>query len=483
MPATKSGVPAKLWSEAEQFRGVGTLISAQQLITEALAAASLPVTVIVRETFQANLRWANNHLTTNGQMHGRELTVICTAPVSDGTSAAVITRQAGDDHDVVAQVAEAERVARSSTAAADAADPIPAGDPDSDFDAPPAGTDIEVFAAVAPALGEAFRQAEEEDRLLFGFAEHIVSTSYLAASTGLRRRSVQRTGRFELNAKTADLTASAWVGAATADFADVDVTALVAESTKRLGWHARTVELPPGRYETIMPPGAIADLMIYAYWTAGARPAEEGRSVFSGKDGGTRIGDRLSDLPITLASDPAAPGIECDPFVITTSSGETSSVFDNGMPLPRTEWISDGTLSELIRTRAWAARSDAKPVAEIDNLIMDAGGTASIEEMIAGTKRGLLLTCLWYIREVDPETLLLTGLTRDGVYLIEDGKITAAVNNFRFNESPIDLLSRITELGRSEKTLCREWNDWFTRTVMPPVRIKDFNMSTVSQAR
>lgn len=463
--------------------GVTPKISAQQLITDALTAATLPVKVIVRETYQANLRWANNHLTTNGQMHGRELTVISTAPVDGGTAAAVITRQAGDDHDVAAQVLEAERVARSSAAAEDAADPLPAGDPDPDFDAPPAGTDIEVFAAVAPALGQAFRQAEAEARLLFGFAEHIVSTRYLAASTGLRRRAVQRTGRFELNAKTADLTASAWVGAATADFTDVDVTALVAESTKRLGWHAHTVDLPPGRYETIMPPGAIADLMIYAYWTAGARAAEEGRSVYSAKDGGTRIGERLSDLPITLASDPAAPGIECTPFVITTSSGETSSVFDNGMPLPRTEWISDGTLTELIRTRAWAARSGAKPVAEIDNLIMDAGGTASIEEMIAGTERGLLLTCLWYIREVDPETLLLTGLTRDGVYLIEDGKITAAVNNFRFNESPIDLLGRITETGRAEKTLCREWNDWFTRTVMPPVRIKDFNMSTVSQAR
>jgi predicted Zn-dependent protease len=188
---------------------VAIKISAQQLITEALVAATLPVTVIVRETYQANLRWANNHLTTNGQMHGRELTVISTAPVTGGTSAAVITRQAGDDHDVAAQVAEAERVARTSSAAEDAADPIPPGDADPDFDAPPAATDIEVFAAVAPSLGEAFRQAEAEDRLLFGFAEHIVSTSYLAASTGLRRRSVQRTGRFELNAKTADLTASA----------------------------------------------------------------------------------------------------------------------------------------------------------------------------------------------------------------------------------------------------------------------------------
>jgi predicted Zn-dependent protease len=102
--------------------------------------------------------------------------------------------------------------------------------------------------------------------------------------------------------------------------------------------------------------------------------------------------------------------------------------------------------------------------------------------MIASTERGLLLTCLWYIREVDPEKLLLTGLTRDGVYLIEGGRVVGAVNNFRFNESPVDLLQRITEVGRSEHTLCREWNDFFNRTIMPPIRVPDFHMSTVSQA-
>jgi predicted Zn-dependent protease len=102
--------------------------------------------------------------------------------------------------------------------------------------------------------------------------------------------------------------------------------------------------------------------------------------------------------------------------------------------------------------------------------------------MIARTKRGLLLTCLWYIRDVDPERLLLTGLTRDGVYLVEDGVVVGAVNNFRWNESPVELLGRITEIGASELTLCREWNDYFNRTIMPAIRVPDFNMSTVSQA-
>lgn len=116
-----------------------------------------------------------------------------------------------------------------------------------------------------------------------------------------------------------------------------------------------------------------------------------------------------------------------------------------------------------------------------DNLILDGGSDRSLDDMVASTRRGLLLTCLWYIREVDPATLLLTGLTRDGVYLVEDGEVVGEVTNFRFNESPVGLLGRVTEAGRTEKTLPREWSDWFTRSAMPALRVPDFNMSSVSQ--
>jgi predicted Zn-dependent protease len=102
--------------------------------------------------------------------------------------------------------------------------------------------------------------------------------------------------------------------------------------------------------------------------------------------------------------------------------------------------------------------------------------------MIAATDRGVLVTTLWYIREVDPQTLLLTGLTRDGIYRVEGGEVSGAVNNFRWNDSPVDMLSRLTEVGRTERCLPREWNDFFTRTAMPALRVQDFNMSTVSQA-
>ena len=158
------------------------------------------------------------------------------------------------------------------------------------------------------------------------------------------------------------------------------------------------------------------------------------------------------------------------------------SVFDNGLPRRRTEWIRNGELANLVQTRSWANRSAAEPHPWIDNLVVDAGGTASLMDMVARTERGLLLTTMWYMREVDPQTLLVTGLTRDGVYLVEDGVVQGAVNNFRWNESPVDLLARVTEFGATSPTLPREMGDWFARAAMPPMRIPDFNMSTVSAA-
>jgi predicted Zn-dependent protease len=153
------------------------------------------------------------------------------------------------------------------------------------------------------------------------------------------------------------------------------------------------------------------------------------------------------------------------------------------MATPAVDWIKDGVLANLIRPRAWALKTTAPAIGAVDNLILeDPTATATLDDMVAGTERGLLLTTLWYIREVDPQTLLLTGLTRDGVFLVEGGEVTGAVNNFRFNESPVDLLARVTQAGRTERTLPREWNDWFTRTAMAPLRVPDFNMSSVSPA-
>ncbi|GGT10608.1 MULTISPECIES: metallopeptidase TldD-related protein [Streptomyces] len=437
--------------------------------------------VIADEHSTANLRWAGNALTTNGVTRGRTLTVIATVNGREGTASGVVSRSAVTRDDLEPLVRAAEAAARGAGPAEDA-QPLVAGAPEApDFTDAPAETSSAVFADFAPALGEAFARARAGGRELYGFARHEMTSTYLGTSTGLRLRHDQPTGTLELNAKSPDRSRSAWAGRATRDFRDVDPAALDAELAVRLGWAERRVELPAGRYETLLPPTAVADLLIYQLWSASGRDAAEGRTVFSRPGGGTRLGERLGRLPLTLRSDPAEPGLETAPFVVAHSSDGDRSVFDNGLPVPATEWIREGVLSRLTTTRHSAALTGLPPAPAVDNLVLDGGADRSLEEMVAATGRGLLLTCLWYIREVDPATLLLTGLTRDGVYLVEDGEVVGEVNNFRFNESPMDLLGRVTEAGRTERTLPREWGDWFTRAAMPPLRVPDFNMSSVSQ--
>jgi len=432
--------------------------------------------VLVSDKVEATLRWAGNSMTTNGVSVSRNITVI--SVVRRGASAHIGTVVSAevDPRVIPGLVASSQDAARSAPAAVDAAPLLANSGVPADWDAPVPGTGPLVFADVAESLSRGFGGTDR----LYGFAHHSVSTTFLASSTGLRRRYTQPTGAVEINAKRGD--ASAWTGVGTADFVDVPTDSLLEQLSTRLAWAQRTVELPAGRYETIMPPSTVADMMIYLVWSMAGRGAQEGRTAFSASGGGTRLGERLTELPLTLFSDPMAPGLACAPFVATSSSSEALSVFDNGMEITQVDWIRSGVINALAYPRATAAKFDAEVAVAADNLVMT-GGSAELTDMIAATERGLLLTTLWYIREVDPTTLLLTGLTRDGVYLIEDGEVTAAVNNFRFNESPLDLLRRITEAGASQKTLPREWGDWATRAAMPTFRIPDFYMSSVSQAQ
>jgi predicted Zn-dependent protease len=460
-----------------------TQLSPQELVEQALGKSTADDQIaFVVESSEANLRWAGNSLTTNGSMRSRRVVVISFVDGGAGMAAGTVTRTGTPD--VAELVAASEQAARDAGPAEDAV-PLISDPPacNGDWAAPPAETSIGVFADFAPDLGQAFGEARDRDELLFGFAEHSMATTYLGSSTGLRLRHDQPTGRVELNGKSPDFSRSVWAGLGTRDFRDVSVADLAADVERKMAWSRRRVELPAGRYETLLPPSAVSDLMIYLYWTMEARDADEGRNVFARAGGGNRVGERLAALPLTLRSDPHAAGLETAPFQVVGSSSGSASVFDNGMSTPAVNWIEDGVLANLVRPRAWALRTTAPATAAVDNLLLeDPNATATQEEMLAATDRGLLLTCLWYIREVDPQTLLLTGLTRDGVFLVENGEVTGAVNNFRFNESPVDLLGRAVEAGRTERTLPREWNDWFTRCAMPPLRVPDFNMSSVSPA-
>ncbi|WP_410873409.1 metallopeptidase TldD-related protein [Nocardia sp. A7] len=437
--------------------------------------------VIVTDAHEASLRWAGNSMTTNGSSISRDWAVI--SVFRDGPNAArvgSISSTSVDSTEIEAVVRASEEAARTAAPARDAMPLLePTDDDTATWDQAPGATEIEVFAGLARDLSTGF---DGTDRL-YGFAHHRVHTTWLGTSTGIRRRFSQPTGSVEINGKRGegkDL-ASAWVGVGTADFTDVDTPGLLAELSRRLDWSKRRIDLPAGRYETLLPPSSVADLMIYLAWSMEGRGAHEGHTAFS-RAGGTRIGERLSDIPLTLYSDPKASALEYRPFVATGSSSESLSVFDNGLSARRVDWIGNGVIESLVYPRATAAEFAAPTTVPGENLLLTGGGDASLDDMIARTERGLLLTCLWYIREVDPATLLLTGLTRDGVYLVENGRVTGAVNNFRFNESPLDLLRRVAEAGATEITLPREWKDWFTRTAMPPLRIPDFHMSSVSQA-
>ncbi len=351
-----------------------------------------------------------------------------------------------------------------------------------DFGLEPESTDAGALGGVLSGLSGAFGRARARDAVLAGFAEQDVATLYLGSSTGVRLSHAQPTAAVSLVGRTADGSGSAWVAEPTIA---PPLEQMELEIWRRLDWAATQVALDAGRYEVIMPPSAVTDMTaMLAFDALGGQDAEDGRTVFSGEGGGTRVGERITTLPFTLSSDPVEPGIACTPFVATEASGSEVSVFDNGLPSARTDWLHDGVLERLRYHRAGAAKSGVPMAPYIDNLILRCGGNdaGSLDDMVARTERGLLLTCLWYIRVVDPATLLCTGLTRDGVYVIEDGKVVGAANNFRFNESPVDLLARASEVGTPVRSLGREFGEYLNRTIMPPLRIPDYNMSSVSQA-
>jgi len=250
-------------------------VNSQDLVERALQASTADgCVVIAEESSSANLRWAGNTLTTNGDMRQRTLTVIATVDGAEGTAAGVVSRSSVALDRVAELVARAEEAARSAGPAEDARPFVP-GRVSADWAEPAEVTSTAVFEAFSPALGDVFVRARAQQRELFGFAEHDLVTTYLGSSAGLRLRHVQPTGKVEVTGKSHERTRSTWVGQYTRHFRDVDVVALDDEIVRRLGWSARTVDMAPGRHHTILPPCAVADLLIYLYWSASAREAHE----------------------------------------------------------------------------------------------------------------------------------------------------------------------------------------------------------------
>ena len=457
------------------------MISAQDLVEKILARSTTDdCIVVVKDSTQANLRWASSTLTTNGVIQERSVTVIAFVAVGGSMASGGVTRTNIDEGDIDSVLSEAKAAALAAGEAEDFA-PLAKDVSFGDWSAPHIPTGPEVFSIFAPDLGEMMHRSKSDAIELFGYAEHTHETLWVGSKGGMRLRHDSPIGRVEMTGKSHQRSRSTWNGVETHDFKDVSVATIDAAIRQRLAWQAKKIDLPAGRYDTIFPSGSIADIYVYMMWVSGGRDAFEGQSVFSKNGGGTRVGEKLSNVGFQLFSDPAHPRLGGSPFVSAAVSDPFSSVFDNGEKKSRVDWFKDGVLQSLVQTRASAKLTSLPYTPMGDNLIMSVdGGSGNLEDLIKKVDHGLLLTTLWYIRMVDPNTLLLTGLTRDGVYYVKDGEVQGSTNNFRWNDSPVSALSRLSHAGATEWTQPREWAGDVTNMSVPPMVIKDFNMSTVS---
>ncbi|MEV5569965.1 metallopeptidase TldD-related protein [Spirillospora sp. NPDC052269] len=452
------------------------------------ASRSEGCVVIVDVEDAAQSRWAANAVTTAGLVRDHRVTVVALAAGRRGTATAArppaataaMTRHGDPGEDVARLVAEAERAALESPASPDTMPlltPAEAGHEAVENLSEQDGA--EWLAGLGGGLKAAFAQAREDGQQLYGYAEHVVRTTYLATSTGVRLRHRQREGLIDLTARdTTDGRASTWGGVPLPSTGPFDsataLTRLREDLSQRIRWAARRVPLPKGDYEVLLSPSCVADLLLHVYQAMDARDALEGASPFATPDGTPRLGERLTAPGLTLRGDPALPGLECAPFALVRAPGGDMSVFDNGLPLRPTRWLDDGVLTALVQTRHSAGACGLPPTPRIGNLVLDGPPDGpGLAEMVSTTRRGLLVNSLWYLRPTDPRTLALTGSTRDGVYLIEHGEVVGSVDDFRFSERIVRMLERVTEIGRSAPALAREWDDGLSRTSVPPLRVTD----------
>lgn len=287
----------------------------------------------------------------------------------------------------------------------------------------------------------------------------------IAVATGNGLFAYHRTtdADFSMTVRTADGTGSGWATAGSRDWGQVDPASVGRIAAQKAVASRNPQALEPGLYTAVLEPAAVTDLVPLLAGAFSARLADEGRSAFSRPDGGTRIGEKVMDERVTLYSDPADPALLGQPFDA------------EGLPLSRMVWVERGILRNLSYSRYWAQRQSKRPTGPpfAGGLVL-AGGTKSTEELIAGCERGVLVTHFFYIRSLDSRTVLQTGLTRDGTFLIERGKVTRALKNFRWNESPLLMLNRLEDIGRPVLTTAGR--------MMPPLRVRDFNFASASDA-
>jgi predicted Zn-dependent protease len=437
---------------------------AKALADRVLAMSTAEQTrVAIASTWSGNTRFADASITTSGGVTNTSLTVT----VAIGKRQASSTTNVLDDAALKRTVDLAIQLARLSPE-----DPelLPELGPQTyqtvnafveataDLDPEARASAVRRTVAAATAAGKPAGQI-----FTAGYLEANARAVAVATSNGLFAYHRSTDADYSVTARTPDGTGSGWAHSGARDWNAIDAAAVGRIAAQKAVASRNPQTIDPGLYTAVLEPQAVNDLIPLLGNALAARNADEGRSPFSKAGGGNRIGEKVADERVTLYSDPMDRGLLGLPF-------------DNqGLPIGRTVWIEKGILKNLAYTRFWAQKQGKVPTGNaLAGGLALTGGTKSTEEIIAGCTRGILVTHFFYIRALDPRTVLQTGLTRDGAFLIENGKITRALKNFRWNESPLLMLNRLEDIGRAEPVEAGR--------LMPALRVRDFNFTSLSDA-
>lgn len=429
---------------------------ARQILEKALSFSTADACEInISGSESGNIRYARNTVSTSGHRSNQQLVVQCNYGKKVGTA----TIDEFDDASLKKVVERAQELAKLSPENPEFMGPLEPQVYDEGIQYSEATANItpEFRTKVAES---SINPAAEKDVTSAGFFNDSVGFEAMINSKGLFAYNKSTGTDFTVTMRTNDGTGSGWV---TRDFNDVSKFDAAAASNTAiekalLSREAKAIE--PGKYTVILEPAASIGLLRNMFGSLNARRADEGRSFMSKEGGGTKLGEKIVDERVSAYSDPLHPDVP------------TSTWNAAGQPLKKTVWIENGVVKNLSYDRFWAKEKGVDPVPSPSNVIME-GGDASLEDLIKSTKKGILVTRLWYIRSVDPQTLLYTGLTRDGTFYIENGKIKHPVKNFRFNESPIIMLNNLETLGKQVR---------IDGNLIPYMKVRDFTFTSLSDA-
>jgi predicted Zn-dependent protease len=402
-----------------------------------------------------NIRYARNSVSTAGHQSNQNLVVQSSYGKKSGTA----TIDEFDDASLEKVVKRAEELAMLSPENSEFMEPLGPQMYDE------AITYVDATAKITPdyraeVAKSSIVPAKEKEVTAAGFLDDSNDFSAMMNSKGLFAYNKSTNVDFTVTMRSNDGTGSGWVSRDYNDITKFDSSeaSKVAIDKAVMSMEAKAIE--PGKYTVILEPAAVGDLIRNMSRSLSARTADEGRSFMSKEGGGTKMGEKIVDERVNLWSDPLNAEVP------------TGTWNGAGQALKKTSWLENGVVKNLVYDRFWAQEKGVEPVPSPRNLIMG-GGDASLEDLIKSTKKGILVTRLWYIRSVDPQTLLYTGLTRDGTFYIENGKIKYPVKNFRFNESPIIMLNNLETLGKQVR---------INGNLIPYMKVRDFTFSSLSDA-